>query len=94
MQAVFSLFLVYIKTGFYHNLAHDKKVWLKLCRDGQVIQYTWVDPDWGGVAGGLDPPKNHNNIGFLSNSGPDALKNHKATKHLMLGIISMAAKLH
>ena len=25
---------------------------------------------------GLDPPKNHKNIGFLSNSGPDPLKNH------------------
>ena len=30
-----------------------------------------------------DPPpplKNHKNIGFLSNTGPDLLKNHKATK--------------
>ena len=26
------------------------------------------------------PPKNHKNIGFLSNSGPDPLKNHKATE--------------
>ena len=25
------------------------------------------------------PPKNHKNIGFLCNSGPDPLKNHKAT---------------
>ena len=24
--------------------------------------------------------KNHKNIGFLSNTGPDPLKNHKATK--------------
>ena len=24
--------------------------------------------------------KNHKNIGFLSNSGPDLLKNHKATE--------------
>ena len=24
--------------------------------------------------------KNHENIGFLSNTGPDPLKNHKATK--------------
>ena len=26
------------------------------------------------------PPKNHKNIGFLSNTGPDPLKNHKATQ--------------
>ena len=26
------------------------------------------------------PPKNHKNIGFLSNTSPDSLKNHKATK--------------
>ena len=35
----------------------------------------------GGGAGGPDPTlKNHKNIGFLSNTGPDPLKNHKATK--------------
>ena len=42
----------------------------------------------GGGAGGPDPPphththtqNNHKNIGFLSNTGPDPLKNHKATK--------------
>ena len=32
----------------------------------------------GGSRGG-DPPVNHKNIGFLSNTGPDPLKNHKAT---------------
>ena len=34
----------------------------------------------GGWAGGPDPPplKNYKNIGFLSNSGPDPLKNHNA----------------
>ena len=34
------------------------------------------------MAGGLDPPppENHKNIGFLSNTGPDPLENHKATK--------------
>ena len=32
----------------------------------------------GGGAGGPDPPplKNHENIGFSSNTGPDPLKNH------------------
>ena len=34
----------------------------------------------GGGAGGPDPLKITKNIGFLSNTGPDPLKNHKATK--------------
>ena len=35
----------------------------------------------GGGAGGPDPTlKNHKNIGFLSNTGPDPLANHKSTK--------------
>ena len=35
----------------------------------------------GGGGMGFGPPlKNHKNIGFLSNTGPDPLKNHKATK--------------
>ena len=35
----------------------------------------------GGEDRGSGPPlKNHKNIGFLSNTGPDPLKNHKATK--------------
>ena len=29
---------------------------------------------------GPDPLKNHQNIGFLSNTGQDRLKNHKAAK--------------
>ena len=41
--------------------------------------------DMGGSRGGTgdpDPPplKNHKNIGFPSNTGPDTLKNHMATK--------------
>ena len=34
----------------------------------------------GGGAGGLVPLENHKDIGFLSKSGPDPLKNHRATK--------------
>ena len=34
----------------------------------------------GGWAGDPVPLKNCKNIGFLSNSGPDPLKNHEATK--------------
>ena len=41
--------------------------------------FSWVDPEVG--TGGPDTPlKNHKNIGFPSNTGPDPLKNHKATK--------------
>ena len=42
----------------------------------------------GGGGGGQVvqiPLKNHRNIGFHSNSGPDLLKKHKATKPAMLG---------
>ena len=39
-----------------------------------------ADPEGeGGGTGGLDPLNNHKNIGFPSNTGPDPLKNHKAT---------------
>ena len=35
----------------------------------------------GGSRGGRGgPSENHQNMGFLSNSGPDHRKNHKATK--------------
>ena len=34
----------------------------------------------GGGTGGPDPPENHITIGFPSNTGSDALKNHKVTK--------------
>ena len=34
----------------------------------------------GGGQGVRTPLENHKNIGFLSNTGPDPLKNHKATK--------------
>ena len=42
--------------------------------------FSWADPEGG--TGGLDSPplKNHKNVGFLSNTGPDPLKNHNATK--------------
>ena len=33
-----------------------------------------------GGTGGPDPPEKSQKIGFLSNTGPDLLKNHKATK--------------
>ena len=50
--------------------------------------WPFADPEGG--TGGPDPPplKNHKNIGFLSNTGQDPLKNHKATvpsQNSMLG---------
>ena len=33
----------------------------------------------GGTGGPLPPLKNHKNLGFLSKSGPDPLKNHQAS---------------
>ena len=41
-----------------------------------------------GETGGQDPPEKSLNIGFLSNSGPDPLKN----QHSIWAIISMPAK--
>ena len=35
---------------------------------------------WGQGVRTPPPQKNHKNIGFLGNTGPDPLKNHKATK--------------
>ena len=42
--------------------------------------------------GGPDPPplKNHKNIGFLSNTGQDPLKNHKATEPVFNDVSSSA----
>ena len=49
----------------------------------------------GGGGGGRDPPENHKKIGFLSNTGPDPLKNHKATKPaFMMGHHWPAREVH
>ena len=39
-----------------------------------------ADPEGGGGRGSEPPLTNHKKNGFLSNAGPDPLKNHKATK--------------
>ena len=50
----------------------------------RVSQYSKHGSRRGGGGGGgqgvKTPLKNHKNIGFLSNTCPDPLKNHKATK--------------
>ena len=47
----------------------------------------------GGTGGPTSPLENHKNIGhigFLSNTDPDPLKNHKATKPAFNGGLSSA----
>ena len=39
-----------------------------------------MDLEWGGGVPDTPPPEKSQNIGFLSNTSPDPLKNHKATK--------------
>ena len=41
---------------------------------------SWANLEGGGDRGSGPSLKNHRNIGFLSNTGPDPLINHKATK--------------
>ena len=43
-----------------------------------LSNFPWMDPEEGGGGDrGSGPPlKNHKNIGFLSNIGPDPLKNY------------------
>ena len=57
------------------------------CSYHKLHEAAWADPEGGGGGGGggggrgSGPPlKNHKNIGFLSNAGPDSLKNHKSIK--------------
>ena len=41
--------------------------------------FACADPEGGGTLGPY-PPEKSQNIGFLRNSSPDPLKNHKTTK--------------
>ena len=59
-------------SGAYTGKTHTKK-----------NNTTFVDPECvcgGGGTVDLDPPLNSQKIVFISNTGPDPLKNHKATK--------------
>ena len=44
-----------------------------------MFMKTCAEPE-GGDRGSGSPLKNHKNIGFISDTGPDPLKNHKAAK--------------
>ena len=50
-----------------------------------------ADQEGEGDRGSGPPEKNHKNIGFLSKTGPDPLKNHKATKPVFIFGPSSAA---
>ena len=59
-----------VSGGLYRENTHTKNT-------------AFVDPEGGGGGGGtgdLDPPEKSQKIVFLSKTGPDPLKNHKATK--------------
>ena len=52
---------------------------LSICSGRKL--HSRADPEGGGGGRGSGPPlKNHKNIVNLSNTGPDSLKNNKATK--------------
>ena len=46
----------------------------------QIIIISCADSEGVGERGSGSPLANHKNIGFLSNTGPDTLENHTATK--------------
>ena len=52
---------------------------LKSRHNGPILKMLSMGGSRGGI-GGRDPPENLKNTFFLSNTGPDPLKNHKATK--------------
>ena len=53
----------------------------------QTVLHSCTDPGGGGGGGNRGsgaPLKNHKNIGFISNTGLDPLKNHKAIKPALI----------
>ena len=56
-------------------------IWLNVPSRERMYSFSGSRSGGGGGEGvRTHPLKNHKNIGFLSNSCPDPLKNHKATK--------------
>ena len=88
---VFYRLLIFSKTTFFEKFFQEYQQSVKqfgsrsklLQRLSADDTSTCADPE--GVTRGPDPTpppplKNHKNIGFLSNSGPDPLKNYEATE--------------
>ena len=67
------------KNPIKRRIVRDIIYILQLNRSVFTNSYSWADPEGGGVSD-PHPLQNHKNIGFLSKTGPDRLKNHKATK--------------
>ena len=66
-----------------HRCALESEYSIVHFRRYTIIGYTVSCADQEGGGGGQEvqtPLKNHKNIGFLSNTGPYPLNNHKATK--------------
>ena len=66
---------------FRYSKENSNCIWHLLASIWAFIKHVRIQR--GGTGGPDAPPpplKNHKNIGFLSNTGPDPLKNRKATK--------------
>ena len=62
---------------------------------GYLFQMFSMGGSRGRDRGSGPPVKNHKNIGFLSNTGPDPLKNHSCLASIQCwAIIGMPAKCH
>ena len=74
------------------RVLHSNRTWpciycrvKPVCADPKGGQWVWTPPP---------PLKNHENMGFLCNTGPDPLKNHKTTKPAFIVGPSSARQLH
>ena len=72
-----------LNTGDIPNL-YDNEERLEIIEKVR-LPFTCMDPEGGDRGSDTPPPpppslKHHKNLGFLSNTGPDPMKNHKATK--------------
>ena len=73
---IFKCFCSPVLKGCYHRtIKPNQKVSITVLTKRWAV--TWKGPECVCGGGPLPLLKNHKNIGFLSNTGPDPLKNHK-----------------
>ena len=65
---------------------------IEVALEDVLYRRTWSDP--GGEQGVWTPLINHKAFGFLSNTGPDPLKNQRLTKPAFDLRLSAARQLH
>ena len=65
--------------GSAHALGYNNVIKVKQPTHSAIKMIVCADPEGGAGVRTPPPPKNHKNVGFLSNTGPDPFKNHKAT---------------